>query len=251
MLEGTIEIILLGLIVAIPILLKIYEPKIKGKIGETKVSLLLRSLPSSQYKVLNDILIKNKSRSSQIDHIVVSTAGVFVIETKNYKGWIFGHEKSDNWTQVIFKQKFKLRNPINQAWGHINTLKTVLSDFEEIQYFPVVVFTGSATLKKITSTVPVIKTFGLLRYISRISKTKYLSSIEIDEIYGKLQQQNRVDRASRKTHVRKAKMNRRFMRNPSTCPKCGGKLSPRNGRYGKFYGCQNYPECSYTKNYYV
>jgi len=32
------------------------------------------------------------------------------------------------------------------------------------------------------------------------------------------------------------------------CPKCGGNLVERIGKYGKFYGCSNYPKCQYTKN---
>lgn len=32
------------------------------------------------------------------------------------------------------------------------------------------------------------------------------------------------------------------------CPVCGGELKKRNGRFGVFFGCSNYPKCRYTKN---
>lgn len=35
---------------------------------------------------------------------------------------------------------------------------------------------------------------------------------------------------------------------PKLCPKCGGELTRRNGRYGEFYGCLEFPKCRYTEN---
>lgn len=32
------------------------------------------------------------------------------------------------------------------------------------------------------------------------------------------------------------------------CPVCGGELRKRNGRFGAFFGCSNYPDCRYTRN---
>lgn len=34
----------------------------------------------------------------------------------------------------------------------------------------------------------------------------------------------------------------------SVCPKCGGELFKRRGRFGEFYGCSNYPGCRFTRN---
>lgn len=89
-------------------------PKIKGAVGEYKVSAKLKRLKKKDYIVLNDLLLKNGNSTSQIDHIVISKSGIFVIETKNYKGWIHGHQNSEYWTQTIYKHKRKLRNPIKQ-----------------------------------------------------------------------------------------------------------------------------------------
>ena len=84
------------LVVIVFIIIKIYSPKIKGAIGETKVNTRLNFL-GNEYTVFKDILIKSSNGlTSQIDELVLSEYGIFVIETKNYKGWIFGNEKSEN-----------------------------------------------------------------------------------------------------------------------------------------------------------
>ena len=98
------------------ILLWINSAKIKGWYGEKNVSNKLSYLDPQKYVTLNDILIKNdKGSSSQIDHLVISIYGIFVIETKNYKGWIFGNEKSEKWLQVIYKEKIFLGIRLNKT----------------------------------------------------------------------------------------------------------------------------------------
>jgi hypothetical protein len=105
------------IIIIIAIILS--HPKIKGLIGERRVRKQLSKLPTENYKILNDLIIKGRKVTSQIDHIVISPYGIFVIETKNYKGWIHGSEDSEYWTQTFYKYKTKFRNPIKQNWGHI------------------------------------------------------------------------------------------------------------------------------------
>lgn len=163
-------IVIIFIVLILVIVFKINSSKIKGSVGEFKVNTRLNFL-GNEYISLNDILIKSSNgNTSQIDELVLSEYGIFIIETKNYKGWIFGNEKSENWTQVIFKEKHTFRNPIKQNWSHVYALKNVLSEFPNIHYFPIVVFTGDATLKGIESTVPVI-------YSNRLNSTiKNLSS---------------------------------------------------------------------------
>lgn len=78
------------------------RPQAKGARGERRVSSRLDSLPS-HYKVINDLVLKTNKGYTQIDHVVISNYGVFVIETKNYKGWIFGSETKLNWKQTLYK----------------------------------------------------------------------------------------------------------------------------------------------------
>lgn len=62
------------------------------------------------------------THTTQIDHIVVSIHGIFVIETKNYKGWIYGNSNNEYWTQNIYGNKYSLYNPLLQNKNHIKSL---------------------------------------------------------------------------------------------------------------------------------
>lgn len=72
----------------------------KGKRGETRVSLILSRLPE-EYTILNDLVFQTENGTTQIDHVVVSKYGVFAIETKNYRGEIYGDDNRKEWTQLI------------------------------------------------------------------------------------------------------------------------------------------------------
>ena len=97
-------IITIAAIVAIFVLVILWR-RSKGKRGEKQVAVLLSLLPQKDYKVINDLLIQSGGHSAQIDHVVVSAYGIFVIETKYYKGWIYGGENSEYWTQNIYGHK--------------------------------------------------------------------------------------------------------------------------------------------------
>ena len=245
-------IVFIVFILIIVIVLKINSSKIKGSIGEAKVNTRLNFL-GKEYIVLKDILIKNSDGyTSQIDELVLSEYGLFVIETKNYKGWIFGNEKAENWTQVIYKEKHTFRNPIKQNWSHIYALKSVLSDYPNIRYHPIVVFSGNATLKSIESSVPVIYSNRLNSTIRRLSFEKCLSIDEVNKIQTILESSELKERNARKEHIKNIKQNVREKKIKMAnliCPRCNGELKLRNGRNGKFYGCSNYPRCRFTMPY--
>ena len=246
---GTLILFLFGILILLAIILQFLKPKIKGKYGEVKVSLRLSHLNSIKYKVINDVLITHNGRSSQIDHLVISNYGIFIIETKNYKGWIFGHESAEEWTQTLYNNKYKLRNPIIQNWGHIQTLKTVLSEFPFVPYFPIIVFAGEAKLIYIQSKVPVITSNKLIHCISESSTTEYLSNEEVDQIYQKIVRLNSTESASRKSHIKRAITAKQNNWVSKTCPRCDGRLILKDGKYGRFYGCSKFPNCTYTKEY--
>ncbi len=92
--ESFAPIIGLILFFGLIILLRWLIPS-KGKVGEKVVAGKLDHLPEDQYRVLNNVTIPTPKGSSQIDHLVVSIYGIFVIETKNYNGWIYGGEHSE------------------------------------------------------------------------------------------------------------------------------------------------------------
>ena len=245
-------IIVFILIILVYFLIKIYSPKIKGSIGEAKVNTRLNFL-GKEYIVLKDILINSiNGYTSQIDELVLSEYGLFVIETKNYKGWIFGNEKAENWTQVIYKEKHTFRNPIKQNWSHIYALKSLLSDYPNIKYHPIVVFSGNATLKSIESSIPVIYSNRLNSTIRKLSFEKCLSIDEVNKFQTILESSELKERNARKEHIKNIKQNVKEKKSKMAnliCPRCNGELKLRNGRNGKFYGCSNYPRCRFTMPY--
>lgn len=89
--------------------------------------------------------------TTQIDHILVSRFGVFVIEAKDYSGWIFASERSRQWTQVLYRVRFRFQNPIHQNYKHICAVRALLDFLPQDTVKSVVVFTGSAQFK---GTVP-------------------------------------------------------------------------------------------------
>lgn len=123
------------------------NPKVKGRIGERAVrSVIGKDLDEETYIEFHDLIIPSRSGTTQIDHIYVSVFGIFVIETKNYTGWIFGSEKQSKWTQVVYKQKHYFQNPLHQNYAHIKALSELLQLPEE-KFHSMVVFLGDCELK--------------------------------------------------------------------------------------------------------
>lgn len=244
-------VIVISFIFGLFYLFKYRSPEYKGAVGESIIARELNKLPEQEYKVFHNIYLKTKNSSSQIDHVIVSIYGIFVIETKNYSGWIFGSENQEYWTQTIYNNKNKFRNPIKQNWAHIYALKQILSDYRYIKYYPIIVFTGGAELKSITSEIPVVYDYELLKTIMNY-KEQNLSFDQIDSIILKITESNIQDKDINKKHIQniyKQMYEKNQKVNSLICPKCGGSLVIRNGPYGSFYGCSNYPNCRFKQNY--
>ena len=116
--------------------------------GEALLSRVVREnfLPPD-YHLMNHVTLKLKDGTTQIDHVLVSRFGVFVIETKDYKGWIFANPKHAQWTQVLFQRKFKFQNPIFQNIRHVRAVQALLDFLPPESVKSVVVFTGEAEFK--------------------------------------------------------------------------------------------------------
>lgn len=99
------------------------------------------------YHLLNHVTLPLKDGTTQVDHILVSRFGIFVIETKDYKGWIFGNPKQASWTQVLYRRKFKFQNPIFQNFRHVRAVQDLLDFLPPEAVKSVVVFTGDAEFK--------------------------------------------------------------------------------------------------------
>jgi len=156
------------------------SPWFKGFIGEVMVNMAARLfLNKNDYHLIKNVTIPTEDGTTQIDHIIVSRFGVFVVETKNMKGWIFGSEHQKMWTQQIYKSKHRFQNPLHQNYKHTKTLEAAL-ELDPAKLFSVVVFVGASTFK---TAMPENVTYGrgYIRYIK--SKTQVLlSEAEVQQI---------------------------------------------------------------------
>ncbi len=159
----------------------------KGKVGEFWINTHVKMrLDEKVYRLIKNVTLPTDDGSTQIDHILVSVYGVFVIETKNMKGWIFGGEHQRTWTQKLFKESYKFQNPLFQNYKHTQTLKSLLQLSNE-QIHSVVAFTGESTFK---TPMPenVTQGSGYIRYIK--SKTEQvLPESAVQNIIVKIEQE--------------------------------------------------------------
>lgn len=145
----------LGLMFAFAILIGVigfFKPLIKGKIGEWNVKQQISHYLGERYIDLHDLTFQDERGTTQIDHIVISPYGLFVIETKNYTGWIFASEHQKTWTQKIYKKNFKFQNSIHQNYRHVKVIEKILDqviEFETLHSF--VIFQNGCEFK---TTVP-------------------------------------------------------------------------------------------------
>ena len=214
----------------------ISNPKNIGDIGETHVARKLNVLPK-EYITLNDVLLPTHYGTTQIDHIVVSPYGIFIIETKNYKGWIFGHQDSEEWKQSLVgknwsSEQHNFRNPIQQNLAHFRTVRDILKEIGDFTIIPIVAFSDSADLK-ITAPNHTVINWSDLSSIIKSYKTPDISP----------------DNIQHSQYVQKIQHNIDLAISNHRCPKCNGQLIERKGKYGKFLGCSNYPNCRFTHKY--
>lgn len=156
--------------------------------GEQEVAdLLSKELSYKDYFIFNNLTIPaTLNGSSQIDHLVISKFGIFVIENKDYKGWIFGGKDEDNWTQSLpgGTKKFQFQNPIRQNWSHIAALQDLLPFISKESFESIIVFMFYPNLK--TPIIEnVVHSVELTKYIQKFTQNR-LSEENIHTIIGKL-----------------------------------------------------------------
>lgn len=226
------EIILFIFFIVASIYFRIFQPKIKGYLGEKGVATILSFLPSDKYKIINDVLLESNGRTIQIDHLVISIYGIFVIETKNYKGWITGSDNSEYWTKNMFGNKYKFYNPIRQNKAHISALSKQLG-LSFSKFIPIIVFSSRADLK-VNTVHNVIYTTQINRVIKAYSDIKF-SKDDILKLCDKISSLNIVSPKVRKQHILEVQntiATKQHLIQQGICPRCGHSLILRDGKYG-------------------
>lgn len=120
----------------------------KGLKGEKLVELdLFLGLDRREYTTYANLTFEVLDGTTQVDFLVVSRFGLFVIEVKNYSGYIFGTERQKQWTQVLNRNcKYRFQNPLHQNYRHMKCLESLLG-VDESLFRSVVVFTGNCEFK--------------------------------------------------------------------------------------------------------
>lgn len=221
-----------------------------GAVGEKAVANRLDCLPEG-YNVFNDVLFEHHGSTTQIDHIVVSVYGIFVVETKNMHGRIYGSIHSEYWSQYLPEtryrnREYRFRNPSWQNEGHIKALRRVLED-NKIPIYGIVVFPNEAELN-VNNDGSLLHRKELNSYI--LSFQEKVMDDETEQKYSALiGAANVTDENVRAGHIQNVRDNierRNSLVSEGRCPRCGGVLVERRGRYGAFTGCSNYPKCKYV-----
>lgn len=226
----------------------------KGFVGEAMGSLAAALfLDSRVYRSVNNVTLETSNGTVQVDHVIVSRFGVFVIETKNYQGWIFGTVNQAEWTQSLpGGRKFKFQNPLRQNYRHIKALSEFLGLPEE-KFHSVVMFWGESQFK--TPMPPNVLSKGYATYIK--SKAAVLfSDTEVEELVKALQSGRMPTGLLQGLETRRVHLESLKERHSSTtqCPKCGAALAERVVKSGaragqRFLGCTAFPKCRFTREF--
>lgn len=218
-------------------------PKGKGMLGEWRVRAVIGKTKVGVRYVLNDCMFVFDGKSVQIDHIVINKGGVYVIETKNYSGRIYGSDAQKTWVQTLAGGRVKnhFYSPVKQNQAHIYSLGKLLG--ENVYLCSLVVFVQNNT--KYVLSDRVIPISALRSRLALPQKKKPYTEEEMAAIYEAICSQRSTE-VSKKEHVSRLKDNLRKI-NECICPRCGKALVKRSGAYGEFYGCTGYPDCTFTK----
>ncbi|MED2040981.1 MULTISPECIES: nuclease-related domain-containing protein [Bacillus cereus group] len=195
------ELILIVILIPLNIVLKKHVPKWKA--GERLVKRILGKLDSKSYYVLHDVTVHTEyGDTTQIDHIVIAETGVFVIETKNYEGWICGSEKSARWTQGIFRKKSSFQNPFRQNYKHIKAIEWVME--QELPYISIAAFHPKCSLKRVNvhSKDKHVLYYNNLKKCIESYIEPQLTIDEVQHIYQTILQANIMDKDIEKKHVK-------------------------------------------------
>ncbi len=266
------------------VLKNIMDEEWLGKHGEklTEHKLMFVQLFGRKGKVLKNVYLpKDNGETSEVDVIFITQKGIFVFESKNYSGWIFGDEKGKSWTAMLpNKQKNQFYNPIMQNRTHLKWMRNYVGD--DVPLFSIIVFSERCELKKVSvlsEDIKVIKrdkTYATVRDIWE-KNPDALSDEKIDELYEKLEKLTNVDAATKAAHIQNIEQKYKkdstqeakdeiplrqeeasnseatAKEEEKICPKCGSKLVLRMAKKGSnsgksFYGCSAFPKCKYTEN---
>ena len=185
-----------------------------GAYGEYLTVEKLSQIQGNKKILINTYLPKagKPQETTEIDVLLIHSRGIFVLESKNYSGWIFGKEKDRYWTQCLNgRTKVRFYNPISQNATHIKALQAVLQDIPANGFKSIIVFSERCELKKLTvqSDIPVIKRNNLTLIIKEMiaSSTTEFDDMQIEEIYYAILNSRVTEEGTKAKHIEAIKTN--------------------------------------------
>ena len=221
-----------------------------GHFGEYLAQYALNHDNLSGYmKTLVNLYIPYKGRKTELDVIMIHEKGIFVFESKNYSGWIFGSADQQKWTQCFpNKEKHQFYNPIMQNHTHIKALSEYLQ-LPIDAFSSYIIFHEHCELKKVpenTEAYVIVKRNDMLKKLRRVLSDRQIiyTHDQIDAFVNRLESTGNADDDQKKQHIEAIK----DRTEGNVCPFCNSSLVERKGKFGAFYGCSGYPKCKYTRN---
>lgn len=263
-----------------------------GKYGEklTERKLNMVNLFGRKGKTLKNIYIpKDNGETSEIDLVYITQKGIFVIESKNYSGWIFGDEKSQYWTSSLPNgQKNRFYSPLKQNRTHIKWLSAYMANFSSISIpmYSIIVFSDRCELKRVPADsveAIICKRESLYWRIRSVwdNLPNIISDSDIEATYNILFRLTDVSEAQKQAHIDNINM-KYHKRHTNTqpvnaappipqqnippvaqtmpsmqtnqvpyCPKCGSPLVLRTAKKGDKAGNQFYGCSNFPKCRYI
>ncbi len=239
-----------------------------GKTGERYIQETFKFLSGYKRFLSNCYVPKDDGTFTEIDIILLHVSGIYVIESKNYSGWIFGNENDKHWVQSFptaggHTKKIRFFSPIIQNKVHLRWLRKYLDIETDFPIYSYIVFSDRCELKKIglTSTEHVvINRRALSSHIRRNFEKSgcKLSVTEIDSLYTRLYPLTQITEEQKALHIKNIEQKKCAAKSSVSsetrkCPRCGGDLVTRTVKKGErvgkhILGCSNYPKCRYIEN---
>ncbi len=229
------------------ILVSIYAvytmPEVKGWLGELIVRVVLSLIPDNHITMNNIYIPAYDGMYTQIDHIVISSCGIIVIETKNYSGKISGSSRKKYWTAIRAGESGKVYNPIRQNAYHIKMLKDNCPELGSINIYSVICLLSGAKAD-VKTNIPITNPIGLIRIIKKLNISNKYNLEQINNLAGMIREIT-VDSSTAAQKHKKMIAARKERFRKGFCPRCNAKLVKRRSVRGEYLICSNYPVCKF------
>lgn len=187
----------------------------EGLLGEFLIYKVLETLEGPRKFLFNLYLPTKNGHTTELDVVLLHESGIYVFESKNYGGWIFGSEGQQYWTQTLpagrgRSQKHRFYNPIWQNNGHLDGLYQFLRSVHGVSnlppYYSYIVFSNRCVLKNIPRKsrnhhILYLNELFLAVQENAMGAGIRMTATDIEILYEQLEPYTHVDDAVKQAHI--------------------------------------------------